>query len=187
MGESDLSTHEMEQDFFRGAQPVKVEVELLAETLEKARQVFAANGWDEAEGLRIALATGIGKLNVDQTLPDEDLASPDTLQGLSDRMMQLESLYAVMKYRAFHLMKDNQILEIQNNALRNTIRALEGTMQRLHDENLELKDRLGEATWRPVPGMVARAPTMLSEVVAAPARQGFLQRICRRLGLRKKA
>ena len=182
MGESDLSTHEMERDFFQGAQPVKVEVELLEETLEEARRVFAANGWTDAEGLRIVMTTGIGKLKSEQTLSDDTLASPDTVKGLSNRMMQLESLYAVMKYRAFHLMKDNQILEIQNNALRNTIHALEGTMQRLHDENLALKDRLGEETWRPLPGLVSGAPTQLSGLVDAPARTTLWDRIRRRLG-----
>ena len=83
MGQSDLSTHEMEQDFFQGAGLIKVGVELLAETLEEALPVFAANGWDEAEGLRIALTTGVGKLKIDQTLSDDALASPDTVQGLS--------------------------------------------------------------------------------------------------------
>ena len=185
MGESDLSTHEMEQDFFQGAGPVKVEVDLLRETLEEAQRVFAANRWTEAEGLRIALTTGIGKLKTEQTLSDEALASPDTLKGLSDRLMQLESLYAVIKYRAFHLMKDNQTLEMQNSALRNTIHALEGTIRRVHDENTALKARLGEAKPSPLPGLIAHAPTQLSEIVATPSRRGFLHRIWRRLRLEK--
>jgi hypothetical protein len=180
--EHDLSTHEMERDFFQGAQPVTVSVELLGETLEEAREVFAANGWTEAEGLRIVMTAGIGKLKTAPTLSDDDLASPDTVKGLSDRMMQLESLYAVMKYRAFHLMKDNQTLEIQNNALRNTIRAMEGQVQGLQEEILTLKARSGETKRRIIPGLVERAPTQLSEVADAPARPTLLDKIRRRLG-----
>lgn len=185
MEDHDLSTNEMERDFFHDAETVKVEIEVMKETMDEARKVFASNGWDEAEGLRIALTTGIGKLMTDQTLSDDALASPDTLKGLSDRMMQLESLYAVMKFRAFHLMKDNQTLEIQNNALRNTIHAMEGQVQRLQHEIAALKSHGGASKTRLIPGLVERAPTQLSEVTDTPERRGCLYAIRRRLGMEK--
>jgi hypothetical protein len=185
MDEQDLSTEEMERDFFQGAEVVKVEVAVLRETLEEAKRVFAANGWSEEEGLRIALTLGMGmgKLKAEQALSDESLAPLDTPGGLSDRLMQLDSLYAVMKYRAFHLMKDNQTLEIQNAALRNTIHALEGHIQRLNEEIAALKGGRGGGALRRIPGVVEPAPTTLRGIAAGQKPVGLVRRILRRLGV----
>ncbi|MDH7487938.1 MAG: hypothetical protein QHH80_00300 [Anaerolineae bacterium] len=183
MDEHELSTEEMERDFFRGAEVIQVAISILRETLEEAKQVFAANGWTEEEGLRIALTLGLAKIKTDQVISDDSLASLDTPGGLSDRLMQLDSLYAVMKYRAFHLMKDNQTLEIQNAALRNTIHALEGHIQRLNEEIAALKSGRGGGTARRIPGVVEPAPTTLREVHAAQRPAGLVRRILRRLGL----
>lgn len=182
MDEHDLSTEEMERDFFQGAEVTQVAVSVLRETLEQAKPVFATNGWTEEEGLRIALTLGLAKLKTDQAISDESLASLDTPGGLSDRLMQLDSLYAVMKYRAFHLMKDNQTLEIQNAALRNTIHALEGHIQRLNEEIAAMKSGRG-GTPRRIPGVVEPAPTTLSEIPAGEKPAGLLRRILWRLGL----
>lgn len=183
MDEHDLSTGEMERDFFQGAEVIQVAVSILRETLEEAKPIFAANGWTDEEGLRIALTLGLAKIKTDQAISDDMLASLDTPKGLSDRLMQLDSLYAVMKYRAFHLMKDNQTLEIQNAALRNTIHALEGHIQRLNEEIAALKSGRGGGPMRRIPGVVEPAPTTLSEVPMGQKPAGGLRRILRRLGL----
>lgn len=183
MDVQDLSTEEMERDFFQGAEVVKVEVAVLRETLDEAKRVFAANGWMEEEGLRIALTLGMGKIKAEQTLSDESLAPLDTPGGLSDRLMQLDSLYAVMKYRAFHLMKDNQTLEIQNAALRNTIHALEGHIQRLNEEIAALKGGRGGHALRRIPRVVDPAPTTLRGIATEQKPVGLVRRVLRRLGV----
>ncbi|MEM4725210.1 MAG: hypothetical protein QXP01_09380 [Candidatus Hadarchaeum sp.] len=56
--------------------------------------------------------------------------------------MDLESVAAVMKFRAFSFMRDNQVLDMQTGALRNTILGLESMVQQLREENAVLRQEL---------------------------------------------
>jgi len=138
MDKKDLSTYEMEQKFFRDARVVKVDIEILEETYQLALEIFARNHWTPEEGLRIALTAGVGKMRADQFLSVEDTHLAES-QDLADRLTWLESMYAVMKHRTFHLMRDNQALEFRSSASGNIISGLEAKVRRLERENLRLK------------------------------------------------
>lgn len=177
-----LSTSELERSLFKDARAVKVEIEILEEQHQDLVRVCTRNKWSVREGYRVALTTGLGKLRAD-LLEGE---SEEQL-GLTERLMHLESLYAVMKFNAFHLMKDNQTLELQNAALRNTVSALEGALRRVQDENSGLRIRLGEKPSDSAGPLIEKVPTSLSGIRVPAKQSGARGSILSRLGLAKKS
>jgi hypothetical protein len=65
---------------------------------------------------------------------------------LADRLTNLESLAAVMKFRTFNFMQDNQTLELRMGALHNSVIGLEGALHRLRPERDALKAEVDRLT-----------------------------------------
>jgi hypothetical protein len=151
------STAEFEAHFFRDAEKVKVEVELLSETVEAVHRLAAENEWEDAEGWRAVIGAGLGYL------------------------AQVESMYAVLKFRTFGFLKDNQTLEFHAAALRTSVKALEMTVDRLREENERLKAEIGLLRSRPdAPAAGVAAPPAEGN---PSARQGWRWRIAHWLGV----
>ena len=136
------STFELKRRFFQGARTMRVEIDMLEETYQSALATFESNAWTPQEGLQIALTMGLGTMATEQLCDPDSAASEGEDKRLTDRLSQLESLYAVMKFRVFHLMRDNQVLELQNSAFRNTVLGLESMVERLRRENAHLRNDL---------------------------------------------
>ena len=156
MSTAQPSTFELEQKFFQGARTVVVEVEILEETYQDALRVFSANSWSPEEGFRIALTTGLGKMKTEQLM--DSVESSNGPSSITNRLMQLESLYAVMKHRVFHLMRDNQALEFQNSASRNVLSGHQVVIERLREENGQLRARMAELSTGALPGLIGPPP-----------------------------
>ena len=167
MSSDEFSTSEMQRHFFEDACTVKVEIEVFEDQHQDALRAFRANHWRVEEGYRIALSTGLGKLSADQ-MEEED----DAEVHMPERLMRLESLYAVMKFNAFHLMRDNQTLEMQTCALRNTISALEGALERAHAETNALRSRLGEPPTKWPSILIEQVPSLtgIRSAIQEPSR-----------------
>jgi hypothetical protein len=88
------------------------------------------NGWRPDEGPRILLTLGLGYAQGQRLIEADD----ETRAFLSDRLTNMASQLAVMKYRTFSFMRDNQTLEMRMGALRNSVTGLEGVMHRLRPE-----------------------------------------------------
>jgi hypothetical protein len=184
MEENQFSTCDMEQRFFQGAHTIKVEIQILAETCEDALGIFAANSWTTEEGFQIALTTGLGKMKTERLLGNGSLNPPDEPESLSGRLMRLESMYAVMKYRAFQLMRDNQALEFQNSASRNIISGLEVTVERLRKENLQIRTGIATGGTGAKPALLESARPC-SDPIPSPSGPRGLRHALRRLRLEK--
>jgi len=90
----------------------EITVSILEETYQQGEELIQENGWGD-EGWRIILAHGIGSLRSrDRFMAMEDRAR------LIHQLAELESMYAVMKFRAYMLTKDNQTLTFNVNGLR---------------------------------------------------------------------
>lgn len=129
---------ELERRFFDRAEVVSLEIQVLKDTYDDILTAIERNGWEHEEGLRVLLTLGLGYAQGQRLL----CANDEEKERLIGRLMDLESVAAVMKFRAFGLMRDNRVLEMQTGALRNTISGLEGMVKRLQEENLALRSEL---------------------------------------------
>lgn len=128
------------EKFFDAAEVVVLEIPVLKETHQEMLAVIEDEGWQQEDGLRTLLTMGLGYVRGELFLHGED---PDRLR-LSERLMNLESVAAVMTFRTFGLMKDNQTLDIRMGALRNAVYGLKAVVRRLRAENEALKQEVAE-------------------------------------------
>lgn len=154
-------TREMYAELFKGVSATTVEVPLLKETLRDARALIEEQKWDETEGLQIILANGLYYLRGEKQLQGlsggtDGLAAE--VERLSRDLMDMHSMYAVMKYRAYTLSEAKQALEFNVTGLETEnrwstsrlwqFRADEERMQKeldaLRAENEDLRQRLAE-------------------------------------------
>ncbi|MCL4303666.1 MAG: hypothetical protein KJ077_48720 [Anaerolineae bacterium] len=125
-----------EQEFFAGAEKVKLEIEVLKETYDEIQAAIERNGWEVEEGLRILLTLGLGYVQGRQVIEADDA----TRAYLAEQLNQMASELAVMKFRTFSFMRDNQTLEMRMGALRNSVTGLEGVVHRLRPERDAFKE-----------------------------------------------
>ncbi|MBC7232783.1 MAG: hypothetical protein H5T68_06050 [Chloroflexi bacterium] len=128
---------DFEHQFFNGAETVDIVIKVLKETYEDILAAIQRNGWELEEGLRIILTLGLGYTQGQRLLQ----ADNEERNRLIERLMDLESVAAVMKFRAFSCMRDNQVLDMQTGALRNTILGLETLVQQLREEKCSVAAR----------------------------------------------
>ena len=107
-------TREMYAELFKGVSATTVQVPLLEETLSKARALIEQEKWDEQEGLQIIFANGLYYLREERSLGklscDHDALARE-VERLTRDLMDMHSMYAVMKYRAYTLSEAKQGLE----------------------------------------------------------------------------
>lgn len=124
------SSADFEQRFFAGAEVVTLQIQVLKETYDEMLQVIQRNGWDVEEGLRILLTLGSGYAQGRYFLQADDAQQ----HRMAERLADLESVAAVMKFRTYTFMRDNQVLEMRSAALQNSVVGLEAVVQRLRSE-----------------------------------------------------
>lgn len=139
---TELSSAEFEQQFFADAEKVSLEIEVLKETYDDIQATIERNGWEQDEGPRILLTLGLGYAKGQLVIEADEEARAD----LADRLTNLESLAAVMKFRTFNFMQDNQTLEMRMGALHNSVIGLEGVLHRLRPERDALKAEVDRLT-----------------------------------------
>ncbi len=173
------STAEFEAHFFAGAEKVKVEIELLSETVEAVRSLAAENDWEEAAvvGAGIGYLRGERALHVTTTV---DRFSAGDMQRLLNRLIDLESMYAVLKFRTFGFLRDNQTLELHAAALRTSTKALEMTVDRLRAENDRLKAEVELLRNAPV---TSSTSPIVPPKAESPAPRGWRRQVGRWLGI----
>jgi len=160
------SSTDFERRFFEGAETVTVEIKVLKETYNDILAAIERNGWEPEEGLLILLTLGLGYTQGERLLHADD----EERSQLIERLLNLESVAAVMKFRTFNFMRDNQVLEMRMNALQNTILGLEGIIQRLRSEKEALKQEVERLR---IKGNVSQVETTADDVDAQGARNGL--------------
>jgi chromosome segregation ATPase len=157
--ETDLNSAEFERRFFAGAEIVTLQIPILKETQADIQATIERNSWESEEGLRILLTLGLGYAQGRRLLQADD----EERTRLAGRLADLESLAAVMKFRTFSFMRDNQVLETRMGALQNAKTGLEAVVQRLRPE----RDALHEEVER----LQAEAEALRNRLAAMEAEQ----------------
>lgn len=162
------SSADFEKRFFAGAEIVELNIKVLQETYDDILAAIQRNGWEVEEGLRILLTLGLGYAQGRRFLQADD----EQRRRLAERLSDLESVAAAMKFRTFSFMRDNQVLEMRSAALQTSVGGMKAVIKRLQPERDELKaerdrlrtevkalqDRLGGILIEGVPA--ATAPTV---------------------------
>src|SRR6266542_1203823 len=106
---------EMYKDLFSGVSITTVSIPLLAEELKQAKELTQANKWSEEEGLQIIFANGLSYLLGEARLTalnGSDVLLAEELKKVTDALMDMQSKYAVMKFRAYTLDEAKQGLQM---------------------------------------------------------------------------
>lgn len=106
---------------FHGTATHEIPIDILEETYAEAQRLCAENGWNEAEGMRIIFANGLSYLMREQDLSRLNQGTAnlvDEINRLTKLLNEAQSMYSVMKYQAFVLGRNCQILEMNVTGLR---------------------------------------------------------------------
>lgn len=118
------------------------EIHVTEETYQDICSLIQERGWDEAEGLRILLAAGIGYLRVTRFSDEEAVGMPQNTRDLFERLVKAESLLASMRFRMFELQQQNQNWELSNGAVFQENIGLRNLTNRHLEEISELRTRV---------------------------------------------
>jgi DNA repair exonuclease SbcCD ATPase subunit len=169
---------EMYADLFEGVSPTSIQVPVLQEVANQARKLAEENGWSEEDAFQILFAHGLYYLLGEQRLQGSDGHEADAVaevKRLTAELMDMQSKYAVMKFRAYTLNEAKQSLEFNLVGLETENRwsgerlkkfredeeLLKAKLSRVNEEIEQLRQRLAvlEGTAPPPlprPGVVRR-------------------------------
>ena len=123
-----------EADYFKNTEIYKIELEVLSDFWQALKEEIALNDWEVDEGLRFILASGLYAVScerlADQTGSKEKDAVGEAKQMHRDRM-ELESRYAVMKYKVFQFMQAVKALQWKLNVTQTELEGMETAYQKL--------------------------------------------------------
>lgn len=168
---------------FDGARRRRIEIELLEETYQQALELIRANRWDVEEGLLIIFANGLAYLTGERRwheVASRAGAVDEELKRVMEELIHLQSMYSVMKFRAFVLQQDNEALAFQNTGYREENQALVRRLERFRADEERLRMKLRELQGE-VEQLRSRLPPGPDEHEGGPARQsrGLLQGLLR--------
>ena len=145
-----------------------VQLEILQETYQSAMSLAESNGWPEPDALRIIFANGLAFLTGEASLskvqrtdlPQEAL---EDMNRVVRQLLEESSRYASLKFKAYRMSQDNQVLSMREAALRSELElakyrltlfrqdeeALKQRLAAVEEENTVLQQRL--ATLEPAP------------------------------------
>jgi hypothetical protein len=124
------------------ADSVTLQIVLLKENYEELLKVVADNEWEEDEGFRTVLLSGLGYLStkakldeVNRLAANGDAEAAKKVDVMVKELAAYHSMYSVMKFKAFKLYKVNQVLEFNVSGLRATERMWEGWANRMRRQH----------------------------------------------------
>lgn len=123
-------SNDMYADLFEGTGRRTVELKLLEETYQRAMELAQANGWPEEEALLTVFAHGLATLQGEW----QKAEGSDDVESLHRRLMSLDGMYSVMKFRTFTLTQENQRMAMALAAYQQEQPALMRVVERLRSE-----------------------------------------------------
>ncbi len=124
-----------------------VTIEVLSETLAKLLTLAREKGWPEDEALRMAFTEGVAYIEGDLVLRGAERADlPENVveefTKTARQMMEEATHAAAMKFQAYRLAEDNKVMEMHENALKNTVLMQQNRMNIFREDEEKLKARI---------------------------------------------
>jgi hypothetical protein len=183
---STTSADKWEQRFYPNAQLTRLEIELFEQDLNEMQEYLKQGTFEnENEGWRYLLGTGYAYLRGKERLLllDGSGLDPEGVAKNLRRQIEIESMYAVLKQRAYVWMKDYQTMDLQTSALHTLTSGYKALSDRLREENQALKTelkQLHQQLARLAPE--AEAPIATPALLASPAPIPWWKRHFGRIG-----
>lgn len=145
---------------------VSITMSITAEMAAQIKALAEQQGWPEADAYVATLASGIGafkEARARDLLQEDSETARDELDLLVKRMRQMETQYAVMKFRTWNFLQAYQASAMSQGALENRATGLALTVDRLREENEQLKQRLARLEAELAGQMTLAAPAETPE------------------------
>ncbi len=139
-----IPASDFQAEYFPGGM-VRITMSITAEMAGQIKALAEQRGWPEADAYVAMLATGIGALKearARELLAEEGEAAQDELDLLVRQMRQMETQYAVLKFRAWNFLQAYQASAMSQGALVNRADGLSVVVDRLRAENESLRMEL---------------------------------------------
>ena len=132
-----------------GASVRTVELDVPESLLARARALASRHGWDEDWGEDAPLVVfyhGLAALELERAAAELDTGNPAAVareaSRLRQRRMWLDGQYAVLRFHLFELIKNNRIMSVRENALRNDNEGLRHRLERFERDRAGLARQL---------------------------------------------
>jgi len=157
-----IPASDFQAEYYPGGM-IRITLSITAEMAGQVKALAEQHGWPEADAYVAMLASGIGALKEArgrELLAEDSEPARDALDLLVKQMRQMETQYAVMKYRTWNFLQAYQASAMSQGALLNRANGLEQVVNRLRAENNELREKIAELRARkaPMPPQVDAAP-----------------------------
>lgn len=134
-----------------GASVQEVELDAPESLLARARALASRHGWDEDWGEDAPLVVfyhGLAALELERAATELDTGDAAAVAReatrLRQRRMWLDGQYAVLRFHLHELIKNNQIMSVRENALRNDNEGLRNRLERFERDRADLARQLAE-------------------------------------------
>jgi hypothetical protein len=123
-------------------QPLKIEIEVDAETAAEIEAIIQAEGWQPEEGFRLLLGAGLGYARgqdlLNQVLNGQ-LSEAEGMRSLLDRLCLIEGKLANARFRMHQLETENKRWNLSAGAIHVQNRILQEYNEKLKAENEALR------------------------------------------------
>jgi hypothetical protein len=162
-----------------------VQLEVLEEAYQSAMSLAEANGWSEADALRIVFANGLAFLIAEASLskiqrsdvPEEVL---EDLNRVVRQLLEESSRYASLKFKAYRMSQDNQTLSMREAGLRGELELAKHRLMLFRRDEETLKQRvsaLEEKNTQLREKLASVEPALPLGQEAKPKRRAWLSRL----------
>lgn len=165
-----IPASDFEAEYFPGGM-VQISMKLAAEMIEECQAMAAEQGWPEADALVALLGYGLGCLKearAKELIERDDEPARDQLDLMLKQMREMQTQYAVMKFRTWNYLQAFQSASLSRGALTNQATGLQAVVHRLRAENEELRRevkslRLEREQWQVQQNGVINEPTPVAQ------------------------
>lgn len=139
-----IPASDFQAEYYPGGM-VRIALSVTAEMAGQVKALVEQQGWPEADAYVAMLASGIGALKeagARELLAEDSEPARNELDLLVKQMRQMETQYAVMKFRTWNFLQAYQASAMSQGALVNRANGLSLVVDRLRAENEALKQRV---------------------------------------------